>query len=135
MSFANWTNSYSVHVQRLDNEHQQLFAVINQLYDGMKAGKGKDVLGSVLTQLLRYTEQHFRDEEALMRHAGYTDLGDHIARHQQFVAKVNSFRKEYEAGTAAISIEVLDFLKSWLDQHIMGTDQQYSTTLNFHGIH
>jgi len=124
-----------VHVQRLDNEHQQLFAVINQLYDGMKAGKGKDVLGSVLTQLLRYTEQHFRDEEALMRHAGYTDLGDHIARHQQFVAKVNSFRKEYEAGTAAISIEVLDFLKSWLDRHIMGTDQQYSTTLNFHGIH
>jgi len=135
MSFANWTDSYSVHVHKLDSEHQQLFSVVNQLHEAMKAGRGKDALRSVLTQLVHYTEQHFRDEEALMQQAGYANLGGHITQHQQFVTKVKGFCKEYESGAAAISVEVLEFLKGWLVEHIMGADQQYSAALNRHGIH
>lgn len=65
MSFANWDDSYGVKVRRLDDEHKQLFSIINQLHEGMKAGRGKDVMQNVLNQLLSYTEQHFADEEAL----------------------------------------------------------------------
>jgi len=135
MSFANWTDSYSVHVQRLDSEHRQLFSVVNQLYEAMKAGHGKDALRTVLNELVRYTEQHFRDEEALMRQAGYANLTGHVTQHRQFVTRVKGFCKEYESGAAAISVEVLEFLKGWLAEHIMGADQQYSSALNAHGIH
>jgi hemerythrin len=135
MSFANWTDSYSVKVQRIDDQHKKLFTIINELHEGMKAGRGKDVLQSVLDQLLRYTEQHFTDEEALLQQSGYPALNAHMATHQQFVNKVKGFSKDFQSGAAAISVNILEFLRNWLAQHIMGTDQQYSAALNAHGIH
>ena len=66
MSFAAWNDSYSVQVLQVDTEHKKLFAIISELYDGMKAGRGKDVLGNVLNQLVSYTERHFSAEEGLM---------------------------------------------------------------------
>jgi hemerythrin len=134
VSFANWNDSYSVKVQRLDDEHKRLFDIINQLHEGMKAGRGKDVLQSVLDQLLRYTEQHFKNEEELLQRAGYSELTAHMARHQQFVSKVKGFSKDFQSGAAAISVDVLEYLKNWLTEHIMGTDRQYSATLTAAGI-
>lgn len=132
--FANWNDSYSVKVQRLDDEHKKLFAIINDLHEGMKAGRGKDVLQGVLDQLLRYTEQHFRDEEILLRQANYPELNAHVVLHQQFVNRIKAFSKEFQAGAAAISVDVLEFLRSWLAQHIMGTDHEYTATLSAAGI-
>jgi hemerythrin len=134
VSFANWNDSYSVKVQRLDDEHKRLFDIINQLHEGMKAGRGKDVLQTVLDQLLRYTEQHFKGEEGLLKGAGYPELTAHMALHQQFVNKIKGFSKVFQSGAAAISVDVLEYLKNWLTEHIMGTDRQYSTTLTAAGI-
>jgi hemerythrin len=33
-----------------------------------------------------------------------------------------------------VSIEVMNFLKNWLDKHIMETDQKYGPYLNSKGI-
>jgi hemerythrin len=134
MSFANWTDSYSVNVQRLDDEHKKLFAIINELHEGMKAGRGKDVLQSVLDQLLSYTEQHFKDEEGLLQRAAYPALIAHRALHEEFVSKVKGFRKDFQSGAAAISVDVLEYLRNWLTQHIMGTDHQYTVAMNAAGI-
>ena len=134
MAFANWDKMYSVKVQRLDAEHQQLFSTINQLYDAMKAGQGSQVLHGVLQQLLRYTEQHFSSEEALLLQAHYPDLDEHIAKHREFTGRIQKFSHDYRAGAVALSVEILDFLKNWLNQHIMGMDQRYSSALNACGI-
>lgn len=134
MSFANWDQSYSVQVQRLDAEHQQLFAIINQLYEAMKAGRGSQALQDVLQKLLRYTEQHFSGEEALLRQANYPELDAHVAKHREFTGRIRDFSKQYASGAVALSVEILDFLKNWLSQHIMATDHKYSSTLNRCGI-
>lgn len=134
MPFANWSDSYSVKVLGLDNEHKQLFSIINQLHESMKAGRGKDVMQDVLDQLLRYTEQHFTDEEALMQRAGYPWLFAHIALHRQFVNKIERFGNDFRSGALPISVDMLEFLRNWLAEHIMGTDRQYSETLNAAGI-
>lgn len=134
MSFANWNDSYSVKVRRLDDEHKQLFSIINQLHEGMKAGRGKDVMQNVLNQLLCYTEQHFTDEEALLRLTEYAWINAHTALHQQFVNKIKSLRQDFQSGATPISVEMLEFLRNWLAQHVMGTDHQYMETLNEAGI-
>ena len=65
MPLFTWNASYSVNVKRFDADHQQLFSILNELHDAMKAGRGKEVLEGTLTELLRYTERHFTAEEAL----------------------------------------------------------------------
>jgi hemerythrin len=134
MSLFVWNDSYSVKVRQLDLEHQKLFDIINGLYEGMKAGKGKDVLGPVINQLITYTERHFASEEAALRRANYDQLEQQIAQHRTFIARVKKFSSDFASGAAGLSVEVLDFLKDWLSQHIKGTDQQYSATLNAQGV-
>ena len=134
MAFFTWNNSYSVGVQRFDTEHQRLFQIMSQLFDGMKEGKGRDVLAGVLQNLIRYTEQHFSSEEQVMGAKGYADLQTHIAQHRQFTAKVKEFDVQYRAGAVAISVEVLDYLRDWLTSHIAGTDKSYTTFLNQKGV-
>jgi len=134
MAFFTWSDSYTVGVRRFDAEHQGLIQITNELFDGMKAGKGKDVLAGVLAKLIRYTEQHFASEEEVMGAKGYANLQAHVAEHRQFTRKVKEFEAQYRAGAVAITIEVLDFLRDWLVTHIGGTDKSYMTYLNEKGV-
>ena len=134
MPLFTWNSSYSVKVKRFDADHQQLFSIINELHEGMKAGRGKDAMNGVLSKLLGYTERHFTAEEAVMKQLGYIQLPAHIEQHRKFTGKIKEVADQYKAGAAGLSVDVLDFLTKWLSQHIMATDKQYSEFMNAKGV-
>jgi len=134
MALFTWNASYSVKVKRFDEDHQQLFSILNQLHDGMKAGRGNDILHDVLINLLRYTERHFTAEEAVMKELGYPQLPAHTEQHRKFTAKIRETAHQYKAGAICLSLDMLDFLTKWLSQHIVGVDKQYSDFMNAKGV-
>jgi hemerythrin-like metal-binding protein len=67
----------------------------------MLAGRGKEVLRSVLAQLAEYTKVHFGHEEELLRMHGFPGLADHLKLHQAFRAKVSELDAQVKAGTVA----------------------------------
>jgi len=134
MELFPWKDEYSVEVAEIDEEHKKLVDLTNQLYSAMKQGKSKDVIDKILRGLADYTVEHFSDEEGLMKKAGYAGLEEHQKVHQEFVAKVETFIKDFESGKLLLSIEILSFLRDWLIQHIMGTDRKYIETMHEHGI-
>jgi hemerythrin len=73
MELIKWKDVFSVKVSEVDNQHKKLIGLINQLYDAMRVGKGREVLGSVLTELVNYTIYHFSTEERLFREYGYPE--------------------------------------------------------------
>ena len=48
MPLMTWTDRMSVGVAVLDEDHRKLVAMVNELYDAMQAGQGKEKLGRVL---------------------------------------------------------------------------------------
>jgi hemerythrin len=134
MPLMKWNTDYSVRVQEFDNHHQQLFTMVNDLNDAMQARKGKEVLGQVLLGLAAYTERHFAAEEAAMKRTKYPDYVAHADEHRKLVAKVRDFMREYESGNALVSIDLLIFLRDWLQKHILITDHKYATHLNANGV-
>ena len=42
MAIIQWNDSLSVNVVEIDKQHQKLVAMINDLNDAMRQGKGKD---------------------------------------------------------------------------------------------
>src|SRR5580658_7309964 len=102
MSLVTWSPTYSVKVKRFDDDHQQLFSILNKLHDGMVAGHGKDVLEGVLTDLLRYTEKHFTAEEAVMRELNYPQLAAQIEQHRKFTDKIKEVSAQYKAGEVGL---------------------------------
>ncbi len=130
-----WKEAYSVHVTTLDRQHQQLFGMISELNDALAAGKGNEVVGRLLDRLVDYTVSHFTAEEKLLERYGYAGLAEHHAKHQELVTKLNGLLQDFKAGNLGVSVSLMLFLRSWLKDHILGTDKQYSEHLNRKGLH
>ncbi len=130
-----WNPSYSVKVYALDAQHKKLFDIIRELYTAMSSGHGKDAVGDVLRRLIDYTVQHFAAEEKLMAEHAYPLLAKHIVEHKLLVNKVLAFKKEFDAGSTGVTLELMTFLQKWLTDHIIAVDQKYGVFLNAHGVH
>ena len=119
----------SVGVAEMDRQHQKLIDLTNRVYEAMLRGKGNDVLGQVVRELVAYTRSHFAAEEALMTQWGYPSLAEHRGKHEDLVAQVGKLATELEEKKLGMSVHVVQFLRNWLVEHIQGTDRGYSSFL------
>lgn len=129
MPLIEWTPSYSVGVERFDDDHQQLFRLLNELNDAMRERRGKSVIGMVLSELVAYTQHHFAAEEVAMKRCGYGRYQEHRDEHDALTKRVREFAAEYERGNALVSVDVLCFLRDWLENHILHSDRAYAECL------
>ncbi|MCF6148206.1 MAG: hemerythrin family protein [Candidatus Kuenenia sp.] len=134
MPLMSWKDVYSVKVAEFDEHHKQLISMINNLDEAMKQGKGKDIVGEILTKLVKYTAFHFAAEQKVMQQQNYSGYDEHKDKHDKMTAKVMALQNDYHAGKASLTIEVFKFLTDWLNKHILETDKKYSEYLNSKGI-
>jgi len=134
MPLLNWNQGYSVNISQIDSQHKKLVDIINDLHDSMKAGKSKEILGKILDELINYTANHFKTEEELFDRYGYPDKNTHKRQHSDLVDQVLKFKSNYESGKSVLSIDLMNFLKDWLVQHMTGSDKKYSSYLNGKGV-
>jgi hemerythrin len=134
MAFMEWNESLSVGVQQIDNEHKKLVDLINALNDSMKNGKSKETLQKVFSELVDYTMTHFSNEELLMQKVNYTNFSGHKREHDELTKKARVLKEDFIAGKMMVSIDVRDFLKNWIVNHIQKTDKLYTKTMNDNGI-
>lgn len=134
MALIKWNELLSVNIAEIDQQHQQIIASINELNDAMKSGKGNDVVGAIVNNLITYTVTHFKTEEDLFAKHGYPDTQKHKKEHAAFVNKVSGFRDGFEKRKSFLTLEVMSFLSEWLSHHILGTDKMYVQFLNRKGV-
>ena len=121
-----WKPEYSVGIQSIDAQHQNLFAIGRELYAAMSAGQGKAAVERILDRMVQYTIVHFAHEERLMKQHNYPDSAAHKAEHDALTAQVVAFQQEFHAGRVTMAVKVLQFLKEWLETHIKGSDHAYA---------
>jgi hemerythrin len=135
MPLMTWTEKLSVGVEVLDDDHKKLVGMVNELHDKMKAGHGKEALGKVLDELVNYTKFHFEREERFFAKTGYPAAFAHKQQHDDLTKQVLDVQTKYKGGAVAtLSLDVMDFLRNWLVNHIQGSDQKYGPHLNAQGI-
>lgn len=134
MALITWNENYSVKVKEIDNQHKKLVDLINQLHDAMKEGKGKDIIGNILNELVNYTVYHFGYEEKLFDKYGYPEGKIHTRQHNDLVWKVKSYVNDFQSGKGVLPLEVMNFLRDWLLNHIGKDDKKYTPFLNSKGL-
>ena len=134
MPIMKWDESMKIGVDASDQQHIKVFGLINQLYDAMSVGKGRVVLGEILSELADYTQYHFSAEERLFEQYAYPDAQNHILLHAYLTQKTFELKKKFEDGKTMISVEMLNFLKDWWSNHIMKVDKRYGPFLNSKGV-
>ena len=134
MAFFDWKEEYSVGIAQIDEQHRKLVGMVNELYEAMKAGKGNDVLGKVLTELVQYTKTHFATEENLFKLHGYPEAAPHKQQHDELTARAGDLSTKFRNGEPVLSVSVSNSLKDWLQKHICGSDRKYGPFLNSKGV-
>lgn len=134
MALFAWKDEFSVSVGELDGQHKRLIELIALLGDAMAKGKSRDIIGKVLDDLVQYTLNHFSTEEKYFSRFSYPATATHILEHRQFIGKVSDFQKKFTDGNIALSVEVMQYLKEWLQHHIMVVDKRYAPFFNEHGL-
>lgn len=113
----------------MDAQHRKLVDLLNQLETAMQKGKGREVVGQVLGELIRYTQTHFLSEESLMAAHRFPDLAAHKIEHAKLTQRVVKFKTDFDGGKVALTIPVLSFLEDWLVNHIQGHDKVYGKVI------
>jgi len=108
--------------------------MINDLDDAMRQGKGKEVLGKIISGLFTYAGTHFKTEENYFDRYNYPEANPHRKEHEDFTRKVAEFKHKFDTTKITLSIEVMNFLSDWLQNHIKVVDKKYSPFLREKGL-
>ena len=127
MSFYEWSDGMSVGVALLDSDHRALIGFINDLHDGLESGDEIAALGETLGRLVAYIEFHFSREEKVMKACGFPHLDAHQDEHEEFTRHIHDVHARYRReADAAMTRGLLDYLKDWLNHHILIQDKAYA---------
>lgn len=134
MAIVNWKSEYSVSVKSIDEDHQKLFNLLNQLFDAMTKGRGTEVINDIISELERYAVFHFGREESYFRVTNYPFTQQHIKEHQFFKQKVAELKKDVASNKGMVAPDLLGFLSDWLKNHIAKSDKAYEEHFKKYGV-
>jgi hemerythrin-like metal-binding protein len=130
MPLIKWRDSYSVGVERFDEEHKQLVELINEMFEMVRDKKSVNHLQDAIAKLIEYTRIHFADEEEAMEEVEYPHLEEHREIHANLLRQVLEFQEELRSGREELKMDLYKFLREWLMNHILDEDMKYSTYLS-----
>lgn len=121
-----WKDSYRLGVERIDNQHIELFRMTEDLVNAVKNGARIETYQKALAFLKDYVIYHFQDEEAYQASIGFSGLEAHKAEHRQFTQTVLGYEKRLrENGFDEKTMKDLaGTVTAWLIYHVVDTDQK-----------
>ncbi|MFQ3573331.1 MAG: bacteriohemerythrin [Thermodesulfovibrionales bacterium] len=132
--FIQWSDVFSVNIRDIDEQHKQLFKLVNELFAAWKGNKPQEVVGKALDGLIQYTATHFKTEEEYFKKYNYPETSSHIEIHNALVKQALDLKQKFDAGKLDINMEVMNFLKNWLNNHILRVDKRYGPYLREKGV-
>lgn len=122
-----FSDKYLTGISLVDEEHKTLFEIIGQANDLIRAEllhDKFDEIVAILERLRDYTVEHFNDEEAYMESIEYSRIDAQKRAHEAFVEKLQEIDlDEVDDNQQQYLIQLMDFLLSWLINHIMKADK------------
>lgn len=130
MSMLKWSDSLSVSIAEIDEQHKGLVAMVNRVYDLLVSGKSdRSQARKVIEDMRRYSVDHFGVEEKYMDEFEYPDAPSHKLKHQDFIAKVKEIESGCANGSCALTMDILNYLSDWLVTHINDIDKKLGAFL------
>lgn len=121
-----WKDDYLLGVEKIDEQHKELFRIAGEAYNLLKSDYFVDKYNriiEIIEELKDYTIFHFQEEEKYMTSIKYKRFFSHKMEHDNFVDKLNKVNlKEIDENQDKYIMELLEFVVNWISEHIFVTD-------------
>jgi len=119
-----WRSEYSVGNDIIDQQHQGLFVIANEIlraHDADESTRG-------IMKLFKYTRIHFHDEEEIMAQRGYSGLEEHRQKHEELIERLGGIATVINHDKEAFSERVFELMLDWILTHIVEEDRKIGFT-------
>lgn len=129
MEKIHWLPKYNIGNEIIDNQHQFLIEIINEIIEVRKVQMNMEDIKVVFKKLIQYANIHFHDEEKLMIEVDYPNYSEHKSKHKEFIGELMKVEQEIVIENKYVSFEILIFLAQWFINHIQVMDKDLAPYL------
>lgn len=127
-TLVKWDNSWNTGHEEIDAEHKGLVECINRVFTALCKVDIDDNIANASLDLQKYTYEHFRREEMLMKDFGHTNIVGHTYLHDEFITEIAKIFPKYidtrmTQNSNKELYQIIAFLKNWLIHHIIDVDK------------
>jgi hemerythrin len=122
-----WTDALKVGDAEIDAQHQELFRLVNLLFEMTDT----ICLTKCVISLFRHTREHFSHEEDVMRRIRYPEMLPHLMAHNQLLTQLNQLTNSIASETF-IKDDWQAFFQAWLINHIESSDRALLCYISAH---
>lgn len=125
-----WQENFSVGNELIDFQHKKIIEIINKFYNAFLNASAVTILSDILSEMIEYANYHFTEEEKIFNSKNLFLSDEHISEHNTFISASKAFVDKFQENDVSLSIEVMEFLRSWLYEHILVKDKNAFNKLN-----
>lgn len=132
-----WDEKFLLGISKIDEQHQKMLAIINQLFSIFDTDKQNDQkeIDTIIQEMADYAIYHFTTEEKYFKLFNYPKTAEHIEIHNQYRNKIKDWQDRYNASKdKLVFFEISNFLQDWWTWHINNTDRAYVPYLKANGV-
>lgn len=128
MTLIQWKDEFSVGVESVDHEHQELIALINELHESAQQEASTEKVIETLGEIYAQIAAHFALEENIMRSMRYRLYEEHKEDHEILLDDLLEIMDEIEADDVYEEARLSQDLQRWFSEHFRTHDAK------LHGI-
>ena len=120
-----WNPHFSVDIDEIDAYQKKMFSLLNDLINLKKNQVDTKEYTNKVSQINDFGKLYFNSEEKLYLTSDYPDKELHSEKHNEILQQLGDFQNEFEKGNRKVDHDFLEFIKEWLQVHIMSIDKSY----------
>ncbi len=130
--FCRWSEKYVTRIPIFDEEHKEIFEIMNGLAAAVEGGGG-DVYERFAALFSAY-RKHVRSEESLLLKHNYIGLDKQKRDHANFLNRLETVDAGRRSKETTLTIDGLAGIRDEIVEHILGADKAYGEFLKSAGF-
>ncbi len=89
-NLVTWSQTFSVGVRSIDNQHKELLDLVNDMYNHVVGDEKAEraYFKKVIDKVVEYVKVHFATEEKILKAIKFRGYAEHKRAHDAFIFKV-----------------------------------------------
>jgi hemerythrin len=130
MAVVTWEEQFSINVGKIDEQHQQLLQLVNDLHTSVEESMNMETVKAHLSALLEFARYHFEAEEELMKRHSFPNINVHRHEHLKLLTVLERLSVEVSNGKKPFFYPDADLSSDWALNHIDEHDKALGEFLN-----
>ena len=122
MELLSWKTEYSVGIDAVDHEHQEMIGMINETYKELRGSKDPAAIEQFLGDIHMSISAHFALEERVMRQAEYGEYEAHKEDHESLLDQIRDLMDAFDENADEGLPLLQEQLSDWFGSHFATFD-------------